>query len=112
MYDRLMDEYNKSSKEELGQRIMALEEIECSDRSFANSCKSSDTIYNINELFSSLEELRNNRSNENIDNVLNSMNNALNSWNSIVHELNAMSKGTRIYDALNILKEEIENFNK
>lgn len=38
MYDRMVTEYSKETKEELAQRIMALEELECKDRCFANQC--------------------------------------------------------------------------
>lgn len=58
MYDRIVTEHSKKSKEELVQEIMSLEEIECSDRCFANECESGTTIYNINELFSELKELK------------------------------------------------------
>lgn len=37
---------------------MSLKEIECSDRCFANQCEAGATIYNINELFSTLKELK------------------------------------------------------
>ena len=57
MYDRIVSEHSKKSKEELVQEIMSLEEIECSDRCFANECQAGATIYNINELFSELKEL-------------------------------------------------------
>lgn len=57
MYDRMVTEYSKESKEELIQRIMSLEEIECSDRCFANQCQAGISIYNINELFSALEDM-------------------------------------------------------
>ena len=58
MYDRIVTEHSKKSKEELVQEIMSLEEIECSDRCFANECQAGATIYNINELFSELKELK------------------------------------------------------
>ena len=38
VYDRMVTEYSKETKEELAQRIMALEELECKDRCFANQC--------------------------------------------------------------------------
>lgn len=37
---------------------MSLEAIECSDRCFANECQAGATIYNINELFLALKELK------------------------------------------------------
>lgn len=58
MYDRIVTEHSKKSKEELVQEIMSLEKIECSDRCFANQCQAGATIYNINELFSELKELK------------------------------------------------------
>lgn len=58
MYNRIVTEHSKKSKEELVQEIMSLEEIECSDRCFANECQAGTTIYNINELFSELKELK------------------------------------------------------
>ena len=57
MYDRIVKQYEKESKEELVQRIMAMEEIECSDRCFANQCEAGTAICSINELFEALEEL-------------------------------------------------------
>ena len=57
MYDRMVAEYSKKSKEELVQEIMSLEEIECSDRVFANQCQAGTPIYNINELFLVLKDL-------------------------------------------------------
>ena len=39
LYERMITELSKESKEELIQRIMSLEEIECSDRAFANECQ-------------------------------------------------------------------------
>lgn len=58
MYDRMVAEYSKKSKEELVQEIMSLEEIECSDRAFANQCQAGTPIYNINELFLVLKDLK------------------------------------------------------
>lgn len=58
MYDKMVAEYSKESKEELVQRIMSLEEIECSDRSFANQCMAGTPMYSINELFSALEDMQ------------------------------------------------------
>ena len=58
MYDRMVTEYSKESKDQLVQRIMALEEIECSDRCFANQCMAGTSIYDINELFSALEDMQ------------------------------------------------------
>ena len=57
LYERMITELSKESKEELIQRIMSLEEIECSDRAFVNECQAGSTIYNINELFSALDDL-------------------------------------------------------
>lgn len=39
IYNKIVTDYSKKSKEELIQEIMALERIECSDRCFANQCE-------------------------------------------------------------------------
>lgn len=46
--------YDELTREELVQRIISLEKIECADRCFANECQSGTSIYRINELFSAL----------------------------------------------------------
>ena len=58
MYDRMVEEYSKESKEELIQRIMTFEELECKDRSFINQCQSGSTVYSINHLFETIETLK------------------------------------------------------
>ena len=60
VYDTLVLEYSKESKEQLVQRIMALDEIVDSDRCFANQCEAGTSIYEINELFSALEDMKSN----------------------------------------------------
>lgn len=71
LYDYMVTEYSKETKEELVKRIMALEEIECKDRCFANQCFSNVTVLHINELFAALEEMKKNPSYENITKLLN-----------------------------------------
>ena len=46
MYDRIVKQYEKESKEELVQRIMAMEEIECSDRISARQEQQSVPLMN------------------------------------------------------------------
>ena len=58
MYDRMVTEYSKENKEELIQRIMASNELECKDRCFANECQAGTSVYNINNLFDAIESLK------------------------------------------------------
>ena len=51
LYDMMMKEYEKLSKEELGQKIMSLEEIECEDRCFANECMAGPLLYKYYKVF-------------------------------------------------------------
>lgn len=56
IYNKIVTDYSKKSKEELIQEIMALEKIECSDRCFANQCEAGNAISNINRLFAALND--------------------------------------------------------
>lgn len=58
MYDRMVMEYSKESKEELVQRIMATDELECEDRCFANQCMAGTSMYELNNLFELLNTLK------------------------------------------------------
>lgn len=86
MYDRMVTEYSKKSKEELVQEIMSLEEIECSDRAFANQCQAGTPIYNINELFLVLKDLKEGFTYEKATKVYALMDRAESSWNFITND--------------------------
>ena len=104
-----VDMYSKKSKVELIYDIIALEEIECSDRSFANECESGTTIYNINELFSALKELKSGFTYEKAAKVYEIMENAENSWNYIKDRLIEINDNRRYNEALENVKHNIEN---
>ena len=59
MYERMTKENSEKSTEELTQEILALEEIECNDRYFANQCEAGNAIANINKLFEALNTMEN-----------------------------------------------------
>lgn len=109
MYDRMVTEYSKKSKEELVQEIMALEKIECSDRCFANECLAGATFYNINELFSELKELKAGFTYEKAAKVYELMELAESSWNYIKSEISAMNDNSRCNKALEDFKNKVAN---
>lgn len=109
MYDRMVTEYSKESKEELIQRIMALEEIECSDRCFANQCMAGTSIYDINELFSALEDMQSDFTYEKADRVYELMKTAKGSWNYIRNGISEMNDNTRCGKVLDDFKSRVVN---
>ena len=109
MYDRMVTEYSKESKDELVQRIMALEEIECSDRCFANQCMAGTSIYNINELFSALEDMQSGFTYDKAAKVYELMENAKGSWNYIRNGISEMNDNTRCMKVLDDFKSRVAN---
>lgn len=109
MYDRMVTEYSKRSKEELVQEIMSLEEIESSDRCFANECEAGTSIYNINELFSALEELKARFTYEKAAKVYELMKLAESSWDYIKSEISEMNDNSRCNKALENFKNRVAN---
>ena len=104
LYDKLLSEYSKKSKEELMQIIMSLEEIELSDRAFANQCMAGTIMYDINELFTAINEMRNCFTFETAYKVYKLMNNARNSWNYVRHGIEEMSDSARTSKSLDDFK--------
>lgn len=109
MYDRMVTEYSKKSKEELVQEIMSLEEIECSDRAFANQCQAETPIYNINELFLVLKDLKEGFTYEKATKVYALMDRAESSWNFITNEIAEMNDDERQSKALEDFKNRVSN---
>lgn len=116
IYDKQVEEYSKENKEELIQRILSLQEIECKDRSFANHCKAGDSCYNINLLFDEIEKIQKNTQNSNItlselnkqiSDLLFIANDAKSSWQYIKDGLQEMNNSSRTACELIKLKEEI-----
>lgn len=104
MYDRMVTEYSKESKEELIQRIMSLEEIECSDRCFANQCQAGTSICNINELFSALEDMLSSFTHEKSDRVQELMENAKDSREDTQSSF-TYEKVARVYELMENAKD-------
>lgn len=109
IYDRMVTEYSKESKDELVQRIMALEEIECSDRCFANQCMAGTSIYDINELFSALEDIQSDFTHEKAARVYELMKTAKGSWNYIRNGISEMNDNTRCGKVLDDFKLRVAN---
>lgn len=108
LYKKMVKEFSKKSKEELVQRIMALQEIECSDRAFANQCQSGTIIYDINELFSALDDLTKDFTSGKVEETHELINNAKCSWDFIKNNIAEINDNSRIYAALENLKEKIK----
>lgn len=102
IYDKMIAEYKKESKEELAQNIIALKEIELSDRNFANQCGAGATICIINELFDALE-----KEGEKSVYLSRLIEQAKNNWNYIVNELSKMNDPSRCSSALDSLKTRV-----
>ena len=109
MYDRIVKQYEKESKEELVQRIMAMEEIECSDRCFANQCEAGTAICSINELFEALEELSSGFSYEKAAKVYELSELAKNNWNYIRNGLADINDACRCSKVLDGFKKRVNS---
>ena len=109
LYERMVTELSKESKEELIQRIMSLEEIECSDRTFANECQAGSTIYNINKLFSALDNLKENFTYEKAARVYKLAEKAKNSWDFVKREIAEINDNSRVYKALDDFKNRVKS---
>ncbi len=107
IYDRLVTEYSKEQKEELIQRIMALEEIECSDRCFANQCEAGTSIYNINELFSALDDLQSGFSYEKAARIDEIAERARSGWHYIKSGLHKINDNSRCGKTLEDFKQRV-----
>lgn len=107
MYNRMVTEYSKRSKEELIQEIMALEEIECSDRCFANQCEAGATIYNINELFSALKELKAGFTYEKAAKIYELIEIAESSWNYVKNGIAEINNDLRCTTLLEDFKNKV-----
>ncbi len=71
MFDRLVEEYKKEPIEDLVGKLIAMQNIECKDRSFANQCEAGTTIYSLNEFFGKVEKLCNTESPTERDTLIN-----------------------------------------
>lgn len=109
MYDRMVKEYEKETKEELAQRIMSVEEIECSDRCFANQCQAGLSIASINELFSALEDLKSGFTYEKAARVYELAETAQHEWNYICNGIAEINDNSRCSNQLEDFKRRINN---
>lgn len=109
VYDRMIEEYEKESKQDLITRMMAIEEIELSDRCFANQCCAGTAIYSINELFSALDDLQSGFSYEKAAKVYELAEIAKGNWNYIKNGLVDMKQDTRCGEKLEDFRRRVKN---
>lgn len=102
IYNKIVTDYSKKSKEELIQEIMALEKIECSDRCFANQCEAGNAIANINRLFAVLNDTP-----EISDYVRNIIVDAEISWEYITNGISTINDDSRCGNALIEFKNRV-----
>lgn len=102
IYNKIVTDYSKKSKEELIQEIMALEKIECSDRCFANQCEAGNAISNINRLFAALNDTP-----EISNYVRNIIVDAEISWEYITNGINKINNNSRCENALIEFKNRV-----
>lgn len=107
MYDRMVKEYEKESKEELIQRILAMKEIECKDRCFAEHFKAGTAIINFDELFVALEDLQSEFSYEKAKKIYELSELARNNWNYIRDGLVEMDDNDRCSKVLEDFKSRV-----
>lgn len=118
IYDRLIGEYKKESKKELANQIIALKNIETSDRAFANECLAGSTVMRINELFEEIDRLKevsiskNELSIEELSRLFDLMDSAMSSWKSITKEFIDMRNPERFSNEICDLKQKISSANK
>lgn len=86
---------------------MSSDEIELEDRSFANQCCAGTAIYNINELFSAIEDLQSEFSYEKTTKVYELAEQAKGSWNYIRSGLSEMKQDTRSGKKLEDFKKRV-----
>lgn len=108
MYDKLLEEYKKEPVEKLVNKIISLQEIVVHDRCFANECEAGTSIFEINELFNKVSELKTDNSVEKVNEVLSLLSNAENSWGYIKRELSKMNDNSRTYTYLEKFETNLE----
>lgn len=107
IYDRMVEEYSKESKEELVKRIMSLKEIECSDRCFANQCMAGSSMYDINELFFALEDMKSGFAYDKAARVYELIKVAKDSWKYIRNGIAKMNDNSRCGKTLEDFKSRV-----
>ena len=99
IYNKIVTDYSKKSKEELIQEIMALERT---DRCFANQCEAGNAIANINRLFAALNDT------PEISNYVRSIIvDAEISWEYITSEISTINDDSRCENALIEFKNRV-----
>lgn len=107
MYDKMVTEYSKKTKEELFQEIMSLEEVECADRCFANQCMAGTAMCSINELFSAIEDMQSGFTYEKASRLYELTEIAKGSWSYISSGIEDMNDNARCGKALDNFKKRV-----
>ena len=109
MYEKLLNEYSKETKEKLINRIMAGDSIECHDREFANCIFAGTTAANINNLFEAIDDLEKGFTYEKAAKLYEITMDAKISWNYILSSLEDMQDPQRSDKALKDFEESLKH---
>lgn len=121
VYDRMVSEYQKETKEELIMQLMSLSELECKDRAFANHCKASSITASINTLFSDIQLLKDALENPNhseydiqvkLDAIFRTAVSAEKGWDYIKHGITEINDDCRCSANLESFKQRVNNATK
>lgn len=96
LYDRMVEELSKKTKEELIQEIMSLQEIETKDRCFANEVMASSSAGKMNEIFRIKRDLDKKHSYRKADQLVEAIAEAEGHWNFIMNRLEDMNDPSRV----------------
>ena len=105
IYEGLVMKNSEKSIEELTQEILSLEEIECTDRSFANECQSGTAIADINRLFDALENQKGKIPTE----IYKVLEDAEHGWEYITNGIDKMNDNSRCFNVLKELKDSVDD---
>lgn len=111
MYDWYVEEYKKEPINKIVNEVIALQNIECSDRAFANQCEAGMTIYNLNEFFDKVEELCNAKPEDNIPVMIKEIkecfDNAKSSYSYIRSGLREMNDNCRVSNEEKVINDRV-----
>lgn len=108
VYEQAMKLYGELSKEELIHKIMALQNLECSDRAFANQVFAGTAAADINAIFEQYKDLKGKFTYAKAEKFYATLEEANNGWMYILTGLSEMNNPARVEIYENDLKREIE----
>lgn len=106
IYDTIIREYSKETKESLAQQIIVLKQLHCEDRCFAEGCHTDSSLSDITSLLTALDEMRTDCSGEAVQKVCSLVEKAKTGWNHILAGINLIGDPYRYGIALEKFQRE------